>query len=81
MKAAGSRRGGHSGEECTWSWCCTQGCSSSSQGLGLLAEVPDQQLQCKLIPLPYIARELCAHPPPFVQMCRGEAPEPLSGLL
>lgn len=40
-----------------------------------------QKLQCKLLPLPYIACELCAHPPPFVQMCHGEAPEPLLGLL
>lgn len=49
-------------------WVCWQKCQISSSSVNL-------------IPLPYIARELCAHPPPFVQMCRGEAPEPLSGLL
>lgn len=58
-----------------------RGAAAAVRGLGLLAKVPDQQLQCKLLPLPYIACELCAHPPPFVQMCHGEAPEPLSGLL
>lgn len=39
-------------EECTGCWCCTQGCSSSTQGLGLLTKCQINNCSINKFPCP-----------------------------